>query len=62
MYWIVTAVGVWRSASPYVAGPRLKKLWGWLARVLMVLWTARGLWSLADGGAVAVIAAMRGGS
>jgi hypothetical protein len=44
--WIVSVVGVWRSAAPYIAANGAKAFWGWAARILAALLTARGLYGL----------------
>ena len=48
-YWIVSVVGVWRSAGPYVASPGSKQIWGWIARGLVCVWTLRAVWGLVEG-------------
>jgi hypothetical protein len=61
-YWIVSVVGVWRSASPYIAKSGAKRFWGWAARILVALWTARGLYGLVfEGAGESLLALVRGG-
>jgi len=54
-YWIIAAVGVWRSASTYLASPIwMTRAWAVAARGVVVLFAARVVWGLANGGAQAL--------
>jgi hypothetical protein len=50
-YWIVATVGVWRSADSY---PHTR-LWPILAKIVVCVWSARLVWSLANGGVLGLL-------
>jgi hypothetical protein len=58
-YWIIAAVGVWRSASTYLASPIwMTRAWAVAARAVVVLIAARAVWGLANGGALELMERM----
>jgi hypothetical protein len=50
-YWFVATVGVWRSANAYP----FTRWWPNVTKLFVVMWTARLLWQLANGGAAALM-------
>jgi len=51
-YFFVFCIGNWRSAGPYLYSRIIsKRIWGFLARLLILLWAGRALYWLASGGA-----------
>ncbi len=58
-YWAAASVGVWRSARAYIASPIwTTKAWGVAARAVILVFALRALLSLANGGAMALMARM----
>jgi hypothetical protein len=54
--WIIAVVGVWRSASSYLASPIwMTRAWAVAARSVIVLFAARAVWGIANGGALALM-------
>jgi hypothetical protein len=60
VYFVISSVGVWRSANayPFTGAARF---WAVAAKGVVCIAVARLLWSLADGGALNVIGHMTGG-
>ena len=55
-YWINAAVGVRRSASSYLASPIwMTRAGAVVARGVIVLFAARAVWGIANGGALALM-------
>jgi hypothetical protein len=58
-YWNIAAVGVWRSASIYLASPIwMTRIWAVAARAVIALSVARAIWGLSNGGALALMERM----
>jgi hypothetical protein len=54
-YLFISCVGVWRSAKKNFASPIwISKMWGFGARVIVLLFVGRVVWGLANGGALAL--------
>lgn len=51
-YWFIAAVGVWVSARDYIAAPIwIDRLWGYVARGVVLLFVLRAVVWLINGGA-----------
>jgi hypothetical protein len=58
-YWFIASFGVWRSAATNIASPVwMARIWGIAARGIVLLFAARFLWGLINGGALTLMERM----
>lgn len=58
-YWLISSVGVWRSAGPYWISPIwMRRIWAGAARVVVITYVAEVAFGLASGETFEVVQRM----